>query len=141
TRLDAACSSQSPALAAWRRFVRLVTDTTTSQPLALEYARSLPNIEVRLIDAVGSGRTVSAIQRGDADLGFVLADVAYFANMRLGRDAAAPGAQLRGMAALQTAPVHVLAQRGVSLSAIAHLPAPRVATNAAFSSQVLLAAL
>ena len=56
-------------------------DTTTSQPLALEYARSLPNIDVRLVSAPPSRGTVLAIQRGDADLGFVLADVAYFANL------------------------------------------------------------
>src|SRR5881397_2538525 len=79
---SAGCRAQTPALAASRRVIRLVTDTTTSQPLALEYARSMPNIEVRLVAAVGSGGTVSAIQRGDADLGFVLADVAYFANLQ-----------------------------------------------------------
>jgi uncharacterized protein len=141
TLLDAACSDQTPALAASRRVVRLVTDTTTSQPLALEYARSLPNIEVRLIDAVGSGGTVSAIQRGDADLGFVLADVAYFANVRLREHAASSGTQLRGMAALQTAPLHVLARRAVAISDIAHLRAPRVGMNAAFSSQSILAEL
>src|SRR5205823_12322006 len=124
TLLDAACSSQTPALAASRRVVRLVTDTTTSQPLALEYARSLPNIEVRLIDAVGSGGTVSAIQRGDADLGFVLADVAYFANLRAAAEPASGGAQLSGMAALQTAPVHVLARRGTTIREIAHLTSP-----------------
>jgi len=70
------CRLQGPLPTGSRRVIRLVTDTTTSQPLALEYARSLPNVEVRLVEAAGSGGTVSAIQRGNADLGFVLADVA-----------------------------------------------------------------
>jgi uncharacterized protein len=137
--LTAGCGNQPPVLASSRRVIRLVSDTTTSQPLALEYARSLPNIEVRLVDAAGSGGTVSAIQRGDADLGFILADVAYFANLRVADHTAPPTALLRGMAALQTAPVHVLARRGVTISKIAHLRAPRVGFNAAFSSQSILA--
>jgi uncharacterized protein len=139
--LSAACSHEQAVLASSRPVVRLVADTTTSQPLAAEYARSLPNIEVRVVEAAGSGGTVSAILRGDADLGFVLADVAYFANHPVGAAARSSDAQLRGIAALQTAPVHVLARHGVTLSEIAQLAAPRIVSNAAFSSQSMLAAL
>ena len=78
--LDAGCRDQTPVAASSRRVIRLVTDTTTSQPLALEYARSLPNIEVGLVNAVGSGATVGAMHQriliveDDAGLSRVLTD-------------------------------------------------------------------
>jgi len=117
-----------------------VSDTTTTQSLAAEYARALPNIDVRLVTGAAFMGTVMAIQRGDADMGFVLADVAYLANVNVGRQPHA-GSPLRGMAALQTAPVHLLARRGISGADVLHHKNLRVGTNGAFSSQTMLAQL
>jgi TRAP transporter TAXI family solute receptor len=136
-----ACERQTAVSASSRRVVRLVSDTTTSQPLAAEYARSMPNIDVRVVPAEPLLGTVTAIQRGDADLGFVLADVAYLANAGVAGPAASRGIQLRGMAALQTAPIHLLARRGVSLADILGPEHLRVGLNGAFSSQTMLAGL
>jgi TRAP transporter TAXI family solute receptor len=132
--------SSSVQAAANRRVVRLVSDTTTTQPLALEYSRSLPDVEVRLIGASGSGSTVAALQRGEADLGFVLADVAYFANQQA-EESSPKLTSLRGVAALQTASVQILARQGLTLEKLAKLRTPKIGTNAAFSSQGVFAAL
>jgi uncharacterized protein len=122
------------------RVVRLLktAETTMSDPLALQYARTMPNVEIQMADGSGPGGSVSAIQRGDADIGFILADVAYLAQVEA-RRTGNHSAELRGIAALQTAPVHVLAHSGVQLPQIAHLRPPRIAVNFAFSSQFILA--
>jgi TRAP transporter TAXI family solute receptor len=133
------CSPQAASLYDSRTVIRLVADTTTSQPLALAYGRLLPDIKVQLVDAVGSGSTVAAIQHGDADLGFVLADVAYFANLGLAEHHDTSLKPLRGMAALQTAPVHLLVRRGLAIREISDLRGLNVRTNSAFASQALLA--
>jgi uncharacterized protein len=141
TLASAGCERQTALSASTRRVVRLVSDTTTTQSLAAEYARSLPSVDVRLVTAGGFMGTVMAIQRGDADMGFVLADVAYLANLDVGSRAGTAGVPLRGMAALQTAPVHLLARRGISAADIVHHKHLRVGTNGAFSSQAMLAQL
>ena len=88
-----------------RRVVRLVrtVETSMSVPLAEEYARTMPDVDLQFVDGGGTGGTISAIQRGDADVAFVLADVAYFANAdaQRRRDSRA---EVRGIAALQAAP-------------------------------------
>jgi len=137
--VGAACDRQTSLSASSRPVVRLVSDTTTTQALAAEYARSLPNIDVRLVTGAAFMGTVMAIQRGDADMGFVLADVAYLANVNVGRQPQT-GSPLRGMAALQTAPVHLLARRGMSAADVLHHKNLRVGTNGAFSSQTMLGA-
>jgi TRAP transporter TAXI family solute receptor len=135
-----ACGRQTSVSASSRRIVRLVSDSTTSQPLAAEYARSLPNIDVRIVPTEPRLGTVMAIQHGKADIGFVLADVAYIANLGAGDPGGSTGVELRGMAALQTAPIHLLARRGVSADALGHKHL-QVGINGAFSSQAMLAHL
>jgi len=90
---------------------------------------------------MGTGATVTALQRGDADLGFVLADVAYFANLSLGEHHDTSLEPLRGIAALQTAPVHLLTRRGLVIQQVSDLRGLDVRMNAAFASQALLAQL
>jgi TRAP transporter TAXI family solute receptor len=130
------------AAAGGRTTVRLVRDTTISEPLALEFARTLPGVEMRLVEAGGSVATVEAIQRGDADLGFVLADVAYFAYVRQAEHPA-PLGQLRGIAALQITPVHLLLRQGLAdhVTAVGDLGGYKVSTGAGTSGQALLAGL
>jgi TRAP transporter TAXI family solute receptor len=125
-----------------RRILRMVktVETTMSEPVARELARRMPDLEIQMVDGSGPGGSVSAIQRGDADVGFILADVAYLAQAEAARDRK-HSAELRGIAALQTAPVHVLAQNGVRLPQIVELRHPRIGVNFAFSSQIVLANL
>lgn len=125
-----------------RRVVRLVrtVETSMSVPLAQEYARTMPDVDVQFVDGGGTGGTVSAIQRGDADLGFILADVAYFANADAQRRHDAR-AEIRGIAALQTAPVHLVARSGILPSQVMQLQPLRIGVNSAFSSQFILARL
>lgn len=115
-------------------------ETSMSEPVAHEYARRIPNLEIQMVDGSGTGGSVSAIQRGDADIGFILADVAFFAQVEARKDRN-HSAELRGIAALQTAPVHVLAHSEVQLPQIARLRHPRIGVNFAFSSQFVLADL
>lgn len=136
-----ACTRSAAFSASSRPIVRLVSDTTTTQALAAEYARALPSVDVRLVTAGISQGTMMAIQRGDADMGFVLADVAYLANLNLSSHAEKTIVPLRGMAALQTAPVHLLARRGITSADLFHHRHLHVATNGAFSSQAMLAQL
>ena len=138
-----ACADATPVRAQnARRVVRLVrtVETSMSERLAREYSHTMPHLDIEMVDGGGPGGTVSAIQKGAADLGFILADVAYFANLDAQKlhDSAA---ELRGMAALQTAPVHVLARGDVDLSRIAQQRPLRIGVNSAFSSQFRLANL
>jgi TRAP transporter TAXI family solute receptor len=122
--------------------VRLVRDTTFGDALAEQYQRRLPNLDLQFVNAVGSVETVDAIQRGEADLGFTLADVAYFAYLGLSQPPAigAP-AEVRGIAALQLAPIHLLARPGLPVHTVADLVGYRVGVGTALSRQSLLASL
>lgn len=124
--------------------IRLVRDTYVSnigEPLAQEYAHSMPNIEVKLVNAAGSVGTVEAIQRGEADLGFTFADVAYTANARFAEHPAAPLREIRGIAALQVAPVHVLVRPGLKIRSVGELRGFKVRTGRPSSGQALHAEL
>jgi uncharacterized protein len=143
TVIGTACVDGTPIRAERaRRVVRLVktVETTMSVPLAQEYARTMPDLDLQFVDGGGTGGTVSAIQRGDADLGFILADVAYFANADAQRRHDSH-AEIRGIAALQTAPVHLVARSGIQPSQVMQLPPLRIGVNSAFSSQFILARL
>jgi uncharacterized protein len=134
-----ACRAQAVAPPSARPTVRVVSDRI-SQAVLEQYQAYLPDVSLKLIDtAPGTLATVSAVQSGAADVGFVLADVAYFANTRSTGDL--PAEQLRALVALPTAAVHLLVRPGLSDSALDGRPALRVRTNAAFSSQKLLAQL
>lgn len=124
-----------------RTVVRLVRDSTLSEPLVREYERTLSAVQVQLVDFVGSIATVNAIQRGEADFGFVLADVAYFAYREVEPRRSPSLAGLRGVAALQVTPVHLLIRRGLDIQGIANLRGMRVATGTEFSGMVRLADL
>jgi hypothetical protein len=69
-----------------RPVIRLVRDSVLGEPLAHEYARRLPEIDLRFVDAEGSIGTLSAIQHDAADIGFMLGDVAYFAYLRVAEE-------------------------------------------------------
>lgn len=126
--------------AAARPMVRLVRDVTIGDALSREYAARLPGLDIRLVEAVGSVGAVEAIQRGEADAGFVLGDVAYFAHRRAGPDGAAP-VRLRGMVALQLAPIHLVVRPGLEATTIGALRGRKIGVGSALSGQTLLTGL
>lgn len=139
----AACGGAPDVQAARdRAVVRLVRNFETSIDVALaeEYSRTMPEVDIRLVQGSGPRGTVEALQQGEADVGFMLADVAYFAQGDAQRRHDA-SAELRAMAALQTTAVHVLARSHVSLSPLAGQSRHRVGINPGFTAQFMLARL
>jgi hypothetical protein len=135
-----ACAPPSPPVPT-RPIIRLVRDSVLGEPLASEYSRRLPGVDVRLIDAEGSVGTLSAIQRDAADMGFMLGDVAYFSYLRVGEQPPADVKQLRGMAALQLVPIHLLVRPGVNIRGVSDLRGYKVGAGTALSGQTRLAEL
>jgi TRAP transporter TAXI family solute receptor len=124
-----------------RQRVRLVPDTTFHDALADEYQRLLPDLQIELVPAVGSVQTVEAIERGDADVGFALADVAYFAYLDRAHRQASESSRLQGMAALAIAPMHLLARSGLKATTVHDLVGYRVGIGTALSGQSALQGL
>lgn len=127
--------------AAPRSRVRLVPDTTFGDAFAAQLQRCLPDIDIELVSAIGSAATVEAIQRDEADLGFVLADVAYFGYLRSAQRPDPSKGNLRGIAALQIAPMYLLARRGLPVSNVHELVGYRVGVGTALAGQSMLAGL
>jgi TRAP transporter TAXI family solute receptor len=124
-----------------RIHVRIVPDTTFGDAFAAQLQRRLPDIDTELVSAIGSAATVEAIQRGEADLGFVLADVAYFGYLQSEQSPNLTMGNLRGIAALQIAPMYLLARRGVPVSTVHGLVGYRVGVGTALAGQSMLAGL
>lgn len=120
--------------------VRLVRDATIGDALERELVQRLPDVGFERVEAVGSVGTVEAIQRGDADVGFLLGDVAYFAHLRA-TIAPGPDAELRGMVALHVAPIHLVVAPGVPAGSIGDLRGRRVGVGSALRGQSLLTGL
>lgn len=124
-----------------RARVRLVVETNFNDSLAQQYKRLMPNVDVQIVDAVGSVATFTAIQRGEADLGFVLADVAYLGYAQLTQDASKPAIQVRGIAALEPVAIHLLVRPGLHVESIHDLVGYRIGLGTALSGQSRLADL
>jgi TRAP transporter TAXI family solute receptor len=106
-----------------------------------ELQRRLPEIDLQVIDAEGSIGVLSAIQGNKADIGFMLGDVAYFAYLRVAEEQPSGMKQLRGMAALQLVPIHLLVRPGLNIRDISDLRGYRVGAGTALSVQTRLADL
>jgi TRAP transporter TAXI family solute receptor len=124
-----------------RPVIRLVRASDIGAPLAAEIQRRLPEIELQLVDAEGSVGTLNAIQRDQADLGFMLGDVAYFSYMRVAEERPPGVKQLRGMAALQLVPIHLLVRPGLNIRDVSDLRGYRVGAGTALSIQTRLSDL
>src|SRR5580765_636042 len=83
--IHAGCSGPDPLPWVPPRTLRLTTGTPGAGfhplgfALATAYRTALPNMQVSVSASPGSVRNVEALQRGDADMGFAFADVAYVA--------------------------------------------------------------
>lgn len=137
--IPAGCGS--PPASPPRTVVRLTKNTSMGELLAREYAEAMSTVDFQLVDVVGSVAAVNAIQRREADVGVVFADVAYEAQVRL-VDHPDPSLEaLRGMAALQVAPVHLVAGASAHMKDVLDLRGHRVGTGQASSGQERLAEL
>lgn len=109
-----ACAPAPPTAAAPRAPLRLTTGTPGAgfHPLGQAFERSFNSshgpITITVQDSAGSIANVEALQRGDGDVGFSYADVAYvgFVGQLDGQHQAFD--RLRGIAVLQLTPVHLV---------------------------------
>src|SRR4029077_5109233 len=98
-----------PSSTAPRRTLRLTTGTPGAgfhplgEALGRAYRRAFPELDVEVIESPGAVHNVEAIERGEADIGFAFADVAYVAFV--GGLADRSFGRLRGMAVLQLNPL------------------------------------
>ena len=134
-------SRQPPSEPAPAVRVRLILDTNFGDALARQLRSRLPNVRVDVVEAVGSVPTVAAIQRGDADLGFVFADVAYFGYVNVAQQKVDLPHQVRGIASLEPVPFHLLVREGVHAETATDLRHHRIGIGTALSGQTLLAGL
>jgi len=145
-----ACSAPPPPRA--RTVLRLTTGTPGArfyplgQALARAYTAALPMLDVRVLDTAGSVANVEALERGDADVGLSYADVAYTAYVG-GLDGRQESfAELRGVAVLELAPVHLVVRAGSKIADPTDLRGRRVAvgptgSGSALTAEIVLRAL
>jgi TRAP transporter TAXI family solute receptor len=93
-----------------------------SERLTQEFARTMPDLDVQLLDSGGfSVGVIEALERGDADLGFALADAAYFSSYRASGQEPAISSRIRGISLLQIAALHLIVRHGLDVRRIADL--------------------
>jgi TRAP transporter TAXI family solute receptor len=92
-----------------------------SHALAKAYATVLPQLDIRILEGSGALSTVMAIERGDADLGFTLADVAYMASIGQLDERPSPSTNLRGVSLLQLSSLHLVVGPHTDLKRVADL--------------------
>jgi TRAP transporter TAXI family solute receptor len=109
--------------------------------LARAYERSLPAVDLRIHPTAGAVTNVEAIQRGDADLGFAFADVAYIAFVGRLAGASGPFDRLRGVAVLQLTPVQLAVGRDSRIREIGDLRGRRIGVGPPGSGTALTAGL
>lgn len=136
--LAAACGAPPAQV---RPVIRVANNTSMGGALVREYADIIPTIDFQLVDVVGSVNAIDAIQRREADIGIAFADVAYEAQARLAEHPDPAISALRGMAALQVAPVHLVARPGTHVASVGDLRGHRVGTGEQSSGQERLADL
>jgi len=109
--------------------------------LAREYRTALPTIIIDLQEGGGSVSNAEAIQRGDADIGFAFADVAYTAFAGGLSSNRQPFDRLRGIAVLQLTPLHLVAGAGSGITDVVGLRGKRVGVGPPGSGTALTANL
>lgn len=106
---------------------------------ALARAYRAAGFPVEVHESPGSVRNVEAIQRGEADLGFAFAHVAYVAFA--GRLQNAAFDRLRGIAVLQPNPLHLVVRQQSGIRSAADLRGRRVSVGPPGSGTALTASL
>jgi uncharacterized protein len=101
----------------------------------------MPNVEIKTIASSGAVSNIEAVQRGDADLGFTFADVAYIAFNGQLDDNPSPFDRLRGITVLQLTPISLVARADAPIHTPADLRGRRVAVGPLGSGTALTANL
>lgn len=104
-----------------RTAIRLVTGPEgggflpLGQQIAGALSQRMSGVEITAVHSAGAVANINAIQRGEAELAFTFADVAYMAfSGQLSRHSP-PFTQLRGIAVLQVTPIALVARPGLSI--------------------------
>jgi TRAP transporter TAXI family solute receptor len=141
-----ACAPAAPPRPA-QAVVRFSTGTPgggfypLGEGLARAYERSMRTVTFQINPTAGAVTNVEAIQRGDADLGFAFADVAYIAYIgRLG-GASQAFDRLRGIAVMQLTPVHLVVGRDSRIREVGDLRGRRIGVGPPGSGTALTAGL
>lgn len=130
-----------------RQTVRISAGLTSFKPLGealvAEYEKVMPDVRFVVLESPGSVRNLQNLQRGDADLGFAQADLAYMGYNGQLPDAPGRLTDIRGIAVMHPAIVHLLARRGLRIRSIADLEGLRVGvgptdSGTALTSELLL---
>jgi hypothetical protein len=105
------------------------------------YRQLAPNLAVRHSASTGAVTNVELIQRGEADLALVFADVAYLAFVGRLHGSEKPFDRLRGVSVLQLTPVHLVARSHAGISGVSDLRGKRVAVGPPGSGTAITAEL
>jgi len=140
-----ACREAEPSVPPTR--VRFTTGTSgggfrlLGDALAREYRTALPSVVIDIQPGGGSVSNVEAIQRGDADIAFAFADVAYTAFAGRLSNKPEPFDRLRGIAVLQLTPLHLMSGARSGIKNVMDLHGRRVGIGPPGSGTALTADL
>jgi uncharacterized protein len=143
----ASCGQDAPPSRAPLATVRFTTGAPGGgffpfgSALATAMMAANPALQLELKTSTGAVANVRAIQQGDAEVGFVFADVAYLAYVgQLARETP-PFDQLRAIAVLQLTPVQLVARAGSGIQSVGDLRGRRVGMGPDGSGTALTAQL
>lgn len=105
------------------------------------YAASLPDIDFTIVINTGSISAVTAVGRGDADLGYARADVAYFALHGMLDDASESFDRLRAVSQIGEVLLHVVRRPDAPIGSLQDLNGRPVAIGPLGSGVALLSRL
>jgi len=147
----AACD-RTPAMDQPRALVRLTRGLPGASPsptgfdsigtaLSAAYERALPTVDVETRGSAGSLDTLKQIQRGQADIGFALADVTYVAFSHGIEGSHGPFDRLRAIAALELTSLQLVVRKGSGIRAVPDLIGRKVGIGPTGSGTVLTSRL
>jgi TRAP transporter TAXI family solute receptor len=115
------------------------------ESLVAEYEKVMPDVRFVVLESPGSVRNLQNLQRGEADLGFAQADLAYMGYNGQLPDAPERLSNIRGIAVMHPSMVHLLVRNDLPIRSIADLEGRRVGvgpsdSGTAVTSELLLSA-
>lgn len=126
-----ACARDEAPAAASRAVVRMTAGRpgggvfAFSESLALAYGSALPHMQFEVRQSGGAAANIDALERGDAELGFTFANLAFTAFRTHDKSSR----QLRAIAVLQVSPAYLMVARDSQINDIADLRGRRTAVN------------